>query len=135
MFCKMLIIMKLAFLSPPLIILLIGLYLIPLSNSFADKLAICLAWSLVYWWWLKYHAKWEICAINCWWLNLLNLSRSLLILVKVGTWGLLALGVVGLDFLLRLCTLERIVTLCLFYLERWIVKYIWRHMICSLYCL
>ena len=54
---------------------------------------------------------------------------------RLDTQGLLALGVVGLDFLLRLHTLERIMTLCLFYLECWIVKCIWRHMICSLYCL
>ena len=37
---------------------------------------------------------------------------------------MLGLGVVGLDFLLRLHTLKRIVTLCLFYLECWIVKYV-----------
>ena len=34
---------------------------------------------------------------------------------RLDTWGLLALGLVGLNFLLRLHTLERIVTLCLFY--------------------
>ena len=61
--------------------------------------------------------------------------RSKLILLEVGYLRLLALGLVGLDFLLRLHTLEGIVTLCLFYLEHWIVKCIWRHMICNLYCL
>ena len=41
-------------------------------------------------------------------------TRSKLILLEVGYLRLLALGLVGLDFLLRLHTLERIVTLCLF---------------------
>ena len=45
----MLFIMKLALPSPPLIMLLIGLYLIPLSNNFTDRLTIRWAWDLVYW--------------------------------------------------------------------------------------
>ena len=39
MFCKMPIILRLAFPPPPLIMLLIEFYLIPISNSFTDKLA------------------------------------------------------------------------------------------------
>ena len=41
MFSKMPIILRLAFPPLPLIMLLIGFYLIPISNSFTDKLATC----------------------------------------------------------------------------------------------
>ena len=71
----MLIIMKLAFPPPSLIMLLTGLLLIPLSNSFSNKFAIPWSWSLFYWWWLDHYANWEIYAMIDWWLNLLNLSR------------------------------------------------------------
>jgi len=55
----MLIIMRLAFPPPSLIMLFTGLYLIQLSNSLIDKLATPREWSLSYWWWLEFYAELE----------------------------------------------------------------------------
>ena len=84
--CNMHIILNLAF--PPTLINYATYWALahPTLQQFYWSIAICRAWSLVYWWWLEYYANWEICDINGWWFDFAKFNEALI--NSIGGWAL-----------------------------------------------